>query len=62
MKLPRFTQVRKLADGTKAYRFNPPQKFINAGVVSRIELGDDFKYYQTFVPYQLEVLRRCMNI
>ena len=41
MKLPRFTQVRKLADGTKAYRFNPPQKFIDAGVVERIELGLD---------------------
>ena len=41
MKLPRFTQVRELADGTKAYRFNPPQKFITAGVVERIELGPD---------------------
>ena len=41
MKLPRFTQLRELADGTKAYRFNPPQKFITAGVVERIELGPD---------------------
>jgi len=41
MKLPRFTQVRELADGTKAYRFNPPQKFITAGVVERVELGPD---------------------
>ena len=39
MQLPRFTQVRELADGTKAYRFNPPQKFVNSGVVERVELG-----------------------
>jgi len=41
MKLPRFTQVRKLASGGNAYRFNPPQKFITAGVVERAELGSD---------------------
>ena len=47
MKLPRFTQVRELADGTKAYRFNPPQKFINAGVVKRVELGSNLSTART---------------
>ena len=47
MKLPRFTQVRELADGTKVYRFNPPQKFIAAGVVKRVELGPDLSAART---------------
>ena len=38
MKLPRFTQLRELADGTKAYRFNPPQKFITVRKGSKLSL------------------------
>ena len=41
MKLPRFTQARKLANGSRVYRFNPPQKFVDAGIVARVELGND---------------------
>ena len=36
MSLPRFTQKRM-----DSYRFNPPQKFVDQGIVSRCELGKD---------------------
>lgn len=43
MTLPRYTQARTLADGRTHYRFNPPQRLIDAGVVERIELGTDLR-------------------
>lgn len=43
MILPRFTQARKLASGRTHYRFNPPQRFVDAGVVERVELGTDLR-------------------
>ena len=36
--LPRFVQQRVSLSGDTSYRFNPPQKLVNAGVVSREEL------------------------
>ena len=41
--LPRFVQQRVSLSGDTSYRFNPPQKLVNAGVVSREELGDDLR-------------------
>ena len=41
--LPRFVQKRVSLSGDTSYRFNPPQKLVNAGVVSREELGNDLK-------------------
>jgi integrase len=43
MTLPRYTQARKLASGRTHYRFNPPQRLIDAGVVERVELGTDLR-------------------
>jgi len=37
--LPRYTQSQKYADGTRFYRFNPPQKYIELGLVQRESLG-----------------------
>lgn len=39
--LPRYTQAQKYADGTRFYRFNPPQKYIELGLVERESLGSD---------------------
>jgi len=41
--LPRYVQQRVSPFGDISYRFNPPQTLVNAGVVERIELGDDPK-------------------
>ena len=41
--LPRFVQKRVSLSGDTSYRFNPPQKLVNAGVVSREELGNDLR-------------------
>ena len=39
MKLPRFVQKQKLSGGEIFYRFNPPQKYVDAGVSSRVNIG-----------------------
>ena len=39
--LPRYVQQRVSPSGDISYRFNPPQTLVNAGVVERIELGND---------------------
>tara|TARA_R100000329_G_scaffold25014_1_gene23658 strand:+ start:935 stop:2035 length:1101 start_codon:yes stop_codon:yes gene_type:complete len=39
MKLPRFVQKQKLSGGKIFYRFNPPQKYVDAGVSSRVNIG-----------------------
>jgi integrase len=41
--LPRYVQQRVSPSGDISYRFNPPQKLVNAGVVYREELGNDPK-------------------
>jgi integrase len=41
--LPRYVQQRVSPTGDVSYRFNPPQALVDAGVVERIELGDDPK-------------------
>ena len=51
--LPRFVQQRVSLSGDTSYRFNPPQKLVNAGVVSREELGNDLK--------QCKVLAKELN-
>lgn len=42
-KLPRFVQKRVSPSGGITYRYNPPQKFVNAGVVERVELPSDIR-------------------
>ena len=32
MRLPRYVQARTTASGEVVYRFNPPQKLVDAGV------------------------------
>ena len=41
MKLPRYTQARKNANGETVYRFNPPNKLIEQGIAKRVTLGTD---------------------
>ena len=41
IKLPRYVQTVKLVDGQVAYRFNPPQALVDAGVVKREMYGSD---------------------
>ena len=41
--LPRYVQKRVSPSGDITYRFNPPQPLIDAGVVERVELGNDHK-------------------
>lgn len=41
--LPRYVVARHLANGKLQYRFNPPQSLVDAGVVSRSELGTDLR-------------------
>ena len=43
IKLPRYVQTVKLADGHIEYRFNPPQALVDAGVVKREMYGSDLR-------------------
>ena len=43
IKLPRYVQAVKLADGHTEYRFNPPQALVDAGVVKREMYGSDLR-------------------
>ena len=49
MKLPRYTQARTTAYGVVEYRFNPPQKLVDAGVVKREQYGSDIKQVRKIV-------------
>ena len=39
--MPRYVQYATYADGTSYYRYNPPQNFVDAGVVKRVVLSSD---------------------
>lgn len=39
--MPRYVQYATYADGTSYYRYNPPQNFVDAGVVKRVVLSPD---------------------
>jgi len=52
-KLPRYVQSMKMADGHTEYRFNPPQSFVDAGVVKRETYGSDL--------WQVKRLAQCSN-
>jgi integrase len=39
-KLPRYVQKQKFSNGSIFYRFNPPQKYVDGGVVKRVNLGN----------------------
>ena len=49
MRLPRYTQARTTACGVVEYRFNPPQKLVDAGVVTRRQFGSDLKQVRKLV-------------
>ena len=49
MKLPRYTQARTTTHGAVEYRFNPPQKLVDAGVVKREQYGSDIKQVRKIV-------------
>lgn len=49
MKLPRYTQARTTASGVVEYRFNPPQKLVDAGIVTRRQFGSDLKQVRVLV-------------
>jgi len=57
MKLPRYTQARKLANGIVHYRFNPPQRLVDTGVVERVELGRNFEEAKA----QAKILNKQIN-
>lgn len=48
-KLPRYTQARTTACGVVEYRFNPPQKLVDAGVVTRRQFGSDLQQVRKLV-------------
>ena len=39
--MPRYVQASTYADGTPYFRYNPPQEFVDAGVVRRGVLNGD---------------------
>lgn len=39
--MPRYVQFSTYADGTEYYRYNPPQEYVDAGVVKRVVLSAD---------------------
>lgn len=39
--MPRYVQFATYANGTQYYRYNPPQNFVDAGVVKRVVLSSD---------------------
>jgi integrase len=49
MALPRYIQARTTAYGVVEYRFNPPQKLVDAGVVTRRQFGSDLKQVRKLV-------------
>lgn len=49
MTLPRYIQARTTACGVVEYRFNPPQKLVDAGVVTRRQFGSDLKQVRKLV-------------
>ena len=49
MALPRYIQARTTACGVVEYRFNPPQKLVDAGVVTRRQFGSDLKQVRKLV-------------
>ena len=42
-KLPRFVQQRVSPSGDISYRYNPPQKWVDLGIVSRCEMPSDIR-------------------
>ena len=39
--MPRYVQFATYADGSHYYRYNPPQEYVDAGVVRRVVLSSD---------------------
>ena len=39
-KLPRYVVQQTWASGKSFYRYNPPQKYVDANIVQRINLGE----------------------
>ncbi len=48
-KLPRYVQQRVSPTGDISYRFNPPSKLVDAGIVKREQYGSDMKQVRKIV-------------